>query len=228
MPRVERRRPDRDDRRRQPAATLDDLVHADLIFVVGQNPGTNHRACSPPWSGPRTTGPGRSGQPAAGGRAVPGSRTRSGPPRSSAGAPPSPTSSCRSRVNGDLALPGPQPAVARAVGDRSHRDDRALPRRALRRPRRARRPPRRLDRDAVDRATGPTRDQIDEAPRACPRPPTGSSWLGHGSHPAPHRCRRSADRELLPAAGQRRPAWRRCVPGAGSQQRRATGPWASG
>lgn len=42
------------------SVSLEDLHHADLIIVAGQNPGTNHPGCSPPWRGPKPQAPGSS------------------------------------------------------------------------------------------------------------------------------------------------------------------------
>lgn len=36
------------------SVSLEDIHQADLIIVAGQNPGTNHPGCSPPWRRPRT------------------------------------------------------------------------------------------------------------------------------------------------------------------------------
>lgn len=40
------------------SVSLEDVHHADLIIVAGQNPGTNHPGCSPPWRRPKPRAPG--------------------------------------------------------------------------------------------------------------------------------------------------------------------------
>ena len=85
--------------------TLDDVHQAELLLVIGQNPGTNHpRMLSALEEAKRRGATDRGDQPAAGGRAAPLQEppTRLGPARARARS--WPTCSCPIRVGADLAL----------------------------------------------------------------------------------------------------------------------------
>ena len=107
VPRVERRR--RSARRsasaRAPSRSTTS-THAELIIVVGQNPGTNHpRMLTALEQAKRNGAPDRRGQPAARGRADARSRNPQTRARAWSGAAPrSPTCFLQIRVGGDLAL----------------------------------------------------------------------------------------------------------------------------
>ncbi len=85
--------------------TLDDIDHADLIIVVGQNPGTNHPRMLTALETAKANGaPDRRHQPAARGRAAAGSATRRRPHGVLGGGTELADRYLQIRVNGDLAL----------------------------------------------------------------------------------------------------------------------------
>ena len=219
VPRVERRRADRDDRHRQGHGRLDDFDAADLIFVVGQNPGTNH---------PRMLTALRGGE--AGGATI-------------VGINPLPEAGLTrfTHPQRPLDLLGRHRARRRAPPGPDRRRPRVLQGRQG--DARTRRRPRRrhvLDtpsssehttastasRDAR-RSTGTTSTRpaaspatIPNARRARPRVRAHDRVLGDGPHAAPQRGRDDpGDRELAAAARQHRPSGRRRVPGARTLQR---------
>ena len=215
--------------------TLDDFDHADAIFVIGQNPGTNHpRMLTTLLEAKRRGVPHREHQPAARARAWCASRIPQDPLACSATA-------------ADL---GPVPAGARSAA--TWRCSRACRRSVLEAEARA--PARVLDRDFIARAHGrlrgparrprrrrtggalvaraasPARRSREPRQRSTARRAERDRLLGHGAHPAPARGgQRAGDREPAAAAratsAARARASARC---ADTATCRATARWASG
>ena len=206
--------------------TLDDFEHADLIFVVGQNPGTNHpRMLTALEKRQAQRRQDRRDQPAARGRADALQEPAAGPRRCSAAARRSPTCSCRSASAATWRCsrrhearcsrprtPRPGSVLDHAFIARAHR-------RASTSYARARRG--RSTGTTLERASGVSRG----ADRA--RPPTiaGASKridrvLGDGPDPAPHARRHDPrDRQPAAAARQHRPPGAGRLPGARPLQR---------
>ena len=205
--------------------TLEDFDQADLIFVVGQNPGTNHpRMLTALEKAKRGGAQIVADQPAARG----GPRALQEPADAraacSAAAPRWPTCSCRS---GSAATWRSSRASAR----RLRRSERRRPgqvarprlhRRAHRRLRRLRaRRSRRRDWDEIARAPpASSRDEIDARPAWCSSPTASIvCWaMGLTQHKNARR-HHPGGRQPAAAARQHRPARRRRVPGARPQQR---------
>jgi anaerobic selenocysteine-containing dehydrogenase len=209
--------------------TLEDFDHADAIFCIGHNPGTNHpRMLTTLREGRAPRSADHRRQSAQGARA----RTFPGPakPDRDADAVVDPARLgllSGPKVGGDAAmLKGMMKALLAADrdGDR-HRRGRAARPRLHRRTHRSGIEALVADIDAtgwaeIERRSGLRQAQIEAMAEVYWQRRARDRLLRHGHHPAPPRHRkRPADRQSAAAARQYRPARRRHLPAARPQQR---------
>ena len=201
------------------SVTLEDVHTAELIVIVGQNPGTNHPRMLTALEKAKKNGAKIIvDQPAARGRAGALQEPADARAAWSAGAPRWPTCTCRSGSTATSRCSRRIGALLLGVGRRRPRLRRAAHHAASRSTPRTSRD---LDWDeVVRRAPASTREQIEEAAAMFRDSAAHRHLLGDGPHPAPQRGRHHpGDRQRRAAAGQHRQARRRALPGARPLQR---------